>query len=111
MRAARSICRTADALSPPPTTVKPPHPATASATVRVPAANGAISKTPIGPFQHTVRAWPDQSGEMPGSLRTDVETLPSVGKESRADMPRRGIGSHVLRDDDVGRHFDASRRE
>ena len=32
------------------------QPATASATARVPAANGASSKAPIGPFQKTVRA-------------------------------------------------------
>src|SRR4029453_7947228 len=42
--------RTAAALSPPPTTVKPGQRATASATARVPAANGATSNTPIGPF-------------------------------------------------------------
>ena len=57
--------RTAAALSPPPTTVSAvPAPvpvsllsrATASATPRVPSAKGASSKTPIGPFQNTVRA-------------------------------------------------------
>ena len=41
----------AAALSPPPTTVKPRVSATASATVRVPAAKRGSSNTPIGPFQ------------------------------------------------------------
>src|SRR3954452_7060550 len=43
-------------LSPPPTTVVPSVRATASATARVPAANGSSSKAPIGPFQNTVPA-------------------------------------------------------
>src|SRR4029453_16500334 len=51
-------CRTAAALSPPPTTVKPGHRATASATARVPAANGVNSNTPIGPFQRSRAASP-----------------------------------------------------
>src|SRR5262249_43265279 len=53
-RSASPTPRTAAALSPPPTTVKAGESATASATVRVPAANAAISKTPIGPFHSTV---------------------------------------------------------
>src|SRR5207302_223429 len=56
MRSASPNRRTAAALSPPPTTVKPRQSATAPATVRVPAANGSSSKTPIGPFQSTVAA-------------------------------------------------------
>ena len=46
----------AAAESPPPTTVTASDSATASATVRVPAANGASSNAPIGPFQNTVPA-------------------------------------------------------
>ena len=42
--------------SPPPATVTPGHSAMASATALVPAANGAISNTPMGPFQKTVPA-------------------------------------------------------
>src|ERR1700736_425131 len=42
--------------SPPPTIVVPFTAATARATAVVPAANASISKTPIGPFQTTVRA-------------------------------------------------------
>ena len=48
--------RIAAALSPPPTTVNARDAATASATVRVPAANGSSSNMPIGPFQSTVLA-------------------------------------------------------
>ena len=48
--------RSAAAESPPPTTVVPSQRAIASATARVPAANGSSSKAPIGPFQNTVRA-------------------------------------------------------
>src|SRR6185437_13589005 len=43
----------AAAESPPPTTVTPRACATASATRRVPAANGSSSNAPIGPFQKT----------------------------------------------------------
>ena len=43
-------------ISPPPTTVVPDAAATASATARVPAANGSSSNAPIGPFQKTVPA-------------------------------------------------------
>src|SRR5438094_1659010 len=43
-------------LSPPPTTVVAAVLATASATVRVPCANGPSSEAPIGPFQKTVPA-------------------------------------------------------
>ena len=46
----------AAAESPPPTTVVAELAAIASATARVPAANGASSNAPIGPFQNTVPA-------------------------------------------------------
>src|SRR6185369_17848980 len=59
--------RTAAAESPPPTTVRPSTFVIASATPRVPTANGASSKTPIGPFQNTVRA--------PSSADENVATL------------------------------------
>ena len=49
-------CASAAAESPPPTTVVAALAATASATARVPAANGASSNAPIGPFQNTVPA-------------------------------------------------------
>src|SRR4029079_14932895 len=47
---------TARTESPPPTTVYPSTAATAWATAFVPAAERCHSKTPIGPFQNTVRA-------------------------------------------------------
>src|SRR5690606_38136743 len=60
---ARPSWRTAAAEPPPPTTENASDFPIASATPRVPAANGAISNTPIGPFQNTVRAsastWPN----------------------------------------------------
>ena len=49
----RPKCASAAAESPPPTTVTPGAAATASATARVPAANGSSSNAPIGPFQKT----------------------------------------------------------
>src|SRR5919198_750455 len=52
----RSNLRSAARLSPPPTTVYPPHPATARATPLVPAEKGSSSKTPIGPFHRAVLA-------------------------------------------------------
>ena len=48
--------RTAAAESPPPTTESPSTSVSAWATARVPAAKASNSKTPIGPFQNTVRA-------------------------------------------------------
>ncbi len=42
--------------SPPPTTLTAPDAATALATATVPASNGGISNTPIGPFQMMVFA-------------------------------------------------------
>src|SRR5436190_15113885 len=53
MRSVMPRCRIAAALSPPPTTVKPRQSATASAMAAVPAANGATSNMPIGPFHST----------------------------------------------------------
>src|SRR5580704_7954501 len=52
----RPSARIAAAESPPPTTVSPFTPATASATARVPAAKAGNSNTPTGPFQNTVLA-------------------------------------------------------
>ena len=66
--------------SPPPTTVVPRQSATASATACVPAANGASSNTPIGPFQNTVaRAARCAPRTAPPRSRPDVEAHPAVG--------------------------------
>ena len=78
-RSARPNWRIAAALSPPPITVNPRQSATASATARVPAANGSSSKTPIGPFQSTFAAPLIVSSEDRGRLGSDVEALPTVG--------------------------------
>src|SRR5215207_2461305 len=75
-------CRIAAAESPPPTTVKARLAAIASATPWVPAANGATSKTPIGPFQNTVPA-PDTA---------PPKTLTVVGPTSSPLLPA-GIAS------------------
>ena len=53
--------------------------ATASATARVPAANGSSSKAPIGPFQSTVPAAAIASRVGGGGARADVEAHPAVG--------------------------------
>src|SRR3954447_8154183 len=55
-RSASPNCASAAAESPPPTTVVASVEATASATAFVPAAHGASSNAPIGPFQNTVPA-------------------------------------------------------
>ena len=55
-RSASPNSASAAAESPPPTTVVPSQSAMASATRRVPAANGSSSNAPIGPFQNTVPA-------------------------------------------------------
>ena len=52
----QSVRASAAMVSPPPTTVVPVQAATARAISTVPWRNGGISKTPIGPFQTTVRA-------------------------------------------------------
>ena len=56
MRSATAARRTAATESPPPTIEVAGLAATALATARVPWAKGAVSNTPIGPFQRTVRA-------------------------------------------------------
>ena len=91
-RCARMTTRPARAGAPrrpsrrPPTTDSPPDPepaaATARATPSVPAANGATSNTPIGPFQNTVRA--------PSSAAAKAAT--ESGPMSRP-LPPSGIAS------------------
>ena len=57
IRSARPNLLTAATLSPPPMMVSAcSFSATASATAFVPASNGRISNTPMGPFQNTVPA-------------------------------------------------------
>ena len=60
----------------------------ASATARVPSANALTSKTPIGPFQNTVRASASSAANAARRLRADVEPE-AVGGDLR--------GRHDLR--------------
>ena len=93
---ARPNWATAAALSPPPTTVKPAVSATASATVRVPAAKRASSNMPMGPFQNTVRASVTTSAKLGGRAGADVETLASR-RGGRAEASAPSVGSRGRR--------------
>ena len=74
---------TADTESPPPTMVVPFTAATASATALVPASNGGVSNTPIGPFHTTVFAPASRSqktftvaGPMSSPIRSPIDGSP-----------------------------------
>ena len=100
-------CVTAATESPPPTTVWPGQAATASATARVPAANGASSNAPIGPFQNTVRAPRDALPRRPrrsagrcrgpssraGSTRTAAPSTSVSAENSRPATTSTGSAS------------------
>ena len=73
IESATPACVTAATESPPPMIVVPWTAATARATPIVPAANGGISNTPIGPFQTTVFARRMMSRVVRDRLRADVE--------------------------------------
>ena len=88
----RPNLRSAATESPPPITVVPGAAATASATVRVPAANGSISKAPIGPFQSTVPAAGDRLGVALGRARADVEAHPAVRHLDPVALAALGLG-------------------
>ena len=77
--------RTAAAESPPPTTESPSTSVSAWATARVPSANAGVSKTPIGPFQNTVRA--PASGLRERRARTPGRCR---GRARRTGSRRRG---------------------
>src|SRR5919198_706424 len=79
-RSARPNSVSAAAESPPPTTVVPGASATASATARVPAANGSSSNAPIGPFQNTLAA-----------LRVGSEAIPEHEVERKAQLGVAGV--------------------
>ena len=81
--------------------------ATASATPRVPAANGATSNTPIGPFQNTVAA----SASAAANAATDSGPMsrPFVAGRDRVGRRRSAVGASSAdlgRDHDVGRQHD-----
>ena len=93
--ASSPICSTAAAESPPPTIVVAPRAvasAIASATARVPASNGGVSNTPIGPFQTTVLAPAIASRErrrrLPGRCRTSPRPPESRRAPPRARLRR-----------------------
>ena len=99
--------RTAAAESPPPTTVKPSVSAIASATARVPAANGATSNTPIGPFQNTVPAsatappnaprvtGPTSRPFRPAGIASDVDDLGSASAAPMSAATTTSAGSPI----------------
>ena len=87
IRSATPAWLTAASESPPPTTDAAGESATARATASVPAANGAISKTPIGPFQKIVPARPAALRVELGRSRPDVQPHPAVGDRVRRARP------------------------
>ena len=62
---------------------RPSTSVSACATALVPAANGASSNTPMGPFQNTVFGCADEVGESRRRVGTDVE--------SQTGCPERGV--------------------
>ena len=93
MRSATPASCTARTESPPPTTVKPSQSASARATANVPSAKRGHSKTPIGPFQKTVRAAGDPRGEVLARARPDVEAEPARrAASSNGTTSRLGVG-------------------
>ena len=66
--------------------------AIASATARVPAANGSSSNAPIGPFQNTVPAAAIVARVALGGARADVEAHPAVGHVDAVDACDLGVG-------------------
>ena len=93
---------TAAALSPPPTTVKASASAMASATPKVPLANGFFSKRPIGPFQKTVFAptnaeensaterGPMSSAMVPSGIALTSTVVPELASSPLATTTSRG---------------------
>ena len=77
--------------------------ATASATARVPAANGSSSNAPIGPFQNTVPASRDHLGVAGGAAAADVEPHPAVRHVDAVERARLGVGGELAPGDQVGR--------
>ena len=66
--------------------------ATASATARVPAANGSSSNAPIGPFQKTVPASAITSRVARRGAGADVEPHPAVGHVDAVELAALGVG-------------------
>ena len=77
------------AVAPPPATVTAGVAAMAPAMARVPAANAASSKRPIGPYQNTVAAAAISAAYRAAVVGTDVEAHPAVGHINPVPHPRR----------------------
>ena len=107
---AKPSARMAAPVSPPPTTVNALPSAMAWATARVPAAYGASSNTPMGPFQKTVPAVPIAAGEPRRRLRADVQAH-LIGRDGvRGHHPTRRVGRDPGGHDEIGRQLDLPRR-
>ena len=91
----QSVRASAAMVSPPPTTVVPVQAATARAISTVPWRNGGISKTPIGPFQTTVRAV-QHLAKTSDSGHANIQTLPTGRNTLISHHPRRDVGLDVL---------------
>ena len=75
--------------------------ATASATARVPAANGSSSNAPIGPFQNTVPGVADLVGVRGRRPRPDVEAHPAVGHVDAVELAPLGVGGEAVGEHEV----------
>src|SRR5689334_5793755 len=87
--------RMAAPVSPPPTTVKAPPPVMAWPTALVPAAYGASSNTPIGPFQKTVPAVPTAAANLAADSGPMSRPIWSAGMASAATT-RCGASAAIL---------------
>ena len=82
----------------------------ALATARVPAAYGASSNTPMGPFQKTVPAVPMAAGEPCRRLRADVQAH-LIGRDRvRGHHPTRRVGCDLGGHDEIRWQLDLARR-
>ncbi len=105
-RASSPASATAARLSPPPTTLNASLDAMACATPSVPAANGASSNTPIGPFHRTVLAparWAPNALTVSGPM-----SRPSPALRDLVGCDRLGhrVGRHLLGGNDIDRQHD-----
>src|SRR5262249_32179279 len=87
IRSATPASYTARTESPPPTTVKPSHPATARATANVPSPKPGHSNTPTGPFQ---------TAALPPATAAATSSRVS-GPTSRPSQPGGGSSYGVIR--------------
>ena len=110
IRSATPACSIAAAESPPPTiVVAPGSSASARATATVPAANGASSKTPMGPFHTTVRAVWSRAVKRSTVLGPMSRICHVAGTLSTAAVRRCALASHRSANDHIhGQHYAVS---